>query len=29
MREKIKKAIDKIQEGWNKFLYKLILKNYK
>ena len=29
MKEKIKKAIDKIQEGWNKLLYKLMFKNYK
>ena len=29
MKEKIKKLIDKIQEGWNKLLYKLMFKNYK
>ncbi len=29
MKEKIKKLVDKIQEGWNKLLYKLMFKNYK
>lgn len=29
MKEKIKKIIDKIQEAWNKLLYKLMFKNYK
>ena len=29
MKEKIKKGIDKIQEGWNKLLYKLMFKKYK
>jgi len=29
MKQKIKKAIDKIQEGWNKLLYKLMFKKYK
>ncbi len=29
MKEKIKKLIDKIQEAWNKLLYKLMFKNYK
>ena len=29
MKEKIKKLIDKIQEVWNKLLYKLMFKNYK
>ena len=29
MKEKIKKVIDKIQEGWNKVLYKLMFKKYK
>ena len=29
MIEKIKKLIDKIQEGWNKLLYKLMFKKYK
>ncbi len=29
MKEKVKKIIDKIQEAWNKLLYKLMFKNYK
>ena len=29
MKEKIKKLIDKLQEAWNKLLYKLMFKNYK
>ena len=29
MKQKLIKAIDKIQEAWNKFLYKLMFKNYK
>ena len=29
MKEKIKKLIDKIQQCWNKLLYKLMFKNYK
>jgi len=29
MKEKIKKFVDKIQEAWNKLLYKLMFKNYK
>ncbi len=29
MKQKIKKAIDKLQEGWNKLLYKLMFKKYK
>ena len=29
MKEKIKKLIDKIQQAWNKLLYKLMFKNYK
>ncbi len=29
MKEKVKKLIDKIQEAWNKLLYKLMFKNYK
>ena len=29
MKEKIKRFIDKIQEGWNKLLYKLMFKKYK
>ena len=29
MKEKIKKLIDKIQEVWNKLMYKLMFKNYK
>lgn len=29
MKEKLKKIIDKIQEAWNKLLYKLMFKNYK
>ena len=29
MKEKIKSFIDKIQEGWNKLLYKLMFKKYK
>ena len=29
MKEKIKKFVDKIQEAWNKLLYKLRFKKYK
>ncbi len=29
MKEKIKKIVDKLQELWNKLLYKLMFKNYK
>ena len=29
MKEKIKKFVDKLQEAWNKLLYKLMFKNYK
>jgi len=29
MKEKVKKCIDKIQEGWNKLMYKLMFKKYK
>jgi hypothetical protein len=29
MKEKIKKCIDKIQEAWNKLMYKLMFKKYK
>jgi hypothetical protein len=29
MIEKIKKCIDKIQEAWNKLMYKLMFKKYK
>lgn len=29
MKEKVKKLIDKIQEAWNKLLYKLMFKKYK
>ena len=29
MKETVKKLIDKIQEAWNKLLYKLMFKNYK
>ena len=29
MKEKIKNVIDKIQEGWNKLMYKLMFKKYK
>jgi hypothetical protein len=29
MKEKIKKIVDKIQELWNKLLYKLMFKKYK
>ena len=29
MKEKIKKIIDKLQELWNKLLYKLMFKKYK
>ena len=29
MKEKIKKCIDKLQEGGNKLLYKLMIKKYK
>ncbi len=29
MKEKVKKFVDKIQEAWNKLLYKLMFKNYK
>ena len=29
MKEKIKKFVDKIQEAWNKLLYKLMFKKYK
>ena len=29
MNKKVKKLIDKMQEAWNKLLYKLMFKNYK
>jgi hypothetical protein len=29
MKEKIKKCIDKIQQSWNKLMYKLMFKKYK
>lgn len=29
MKKKIIKAIDKLQEAWNKLMYKLMFKNYK
>lgn len=29
MKDKIIKIVDKIQEAWNKLLYKLMFKNYK
>ncbi len=29
MKKKIKLLVDKIQEAWNKLLYKLMFKNYK
>jgi hypothetical protein len=29
MKETIKKCIDKIQEAWNKLMYKLMFKKYK
>jgi hypothetical protein len=29
MIEKIEKCIDKIQEAWNKLMYKLMFKKYK
>jgi len=29
MKDKIKKYIDKIQEAWNKLMYKLMFKKYK
>jgi len=29
MKEKVKKIVDKIQEAWNKLLYKLMFKKYK
>ena len=29
MKEKVKKFVDKIQEAWNKLLYKLMFKKYK
>ena len=29
MKKKIKLVVDKIQEAWNKLLYKLMFKNYK
>ena len=29
MIDKIKKCIDKIQEAWNKLMYKLMFKKYK
>ena len=29
MKEKVKKFVDKIQESWNKLLYKLMFKKYK
>ena len=29
MKEKIKKFVDKLQQLWNKLLYKLMFKNYK
>ena len=29
MKEKIKKLVDKLQEAWNKLLYKLMFKKYK
>ena len=29
MKEKFTKFVDKLQEAWNKLLYKLMFKNYK
>ena len=29
MKDKLIKIVDKIQETWNKLLYKLMFKNYK
>ncbi len=29
MKKKLKLVVDKIQEAWNKLLYKLMFKNYK
>jgi hypothetical protein len=29
MKDKITKCIDKIQEAWNKLMYKLMFKKYK
>ncbi len=29
MKEKVKKFVDKLQEAWNKLLYKLMFKKYK
>ena len=29
MKEKIKKLVDKLQQLWNKLLYKLMFKKYK
>ena len=29
MRQKIKKFVDKLQQAWNKLLYKLMFKKYK
>ena len=29
MKQKIKKFIDKLQQAWNKLLYKLMFKKYK
>ena len=29
MKEKVKKFVDKVQEAWNKLLYKLMFKKYK
>ena len=29
MKEKIKKIVDKLQQLWNKLLYKLMFKKYK
>ena len=29
MKKKLKLVVDKVQEAWNKLLYKLMFKNYK
>ncbi len=29
MKQKIKKFVDKLQQAWNKLLYKLMFKKYK
>ncbi len=29
MKEKVKKFVDKLQEAWNKLMYKLMFKKYK